>query len=164
MLVLGGAKFITQLLSMLGIMGSVNIMVWHYGMMVGDLVMLVSGIMMFLAYNKAYGIAVDNKADAVSGSGNTDFTNAMALVGAMETDMVLGMISQTAMHLELMANYEAWLNGQIMMLPEEEREYWDDKPDHMEKMDKLEDTDDVIKEDDGIPDGLDLFAFYRFMF
>jgi len=154
MLVLGGAKFITQLLSMLGIMGSVNIMVWHYGMMVGDLVMLVSGIMMFLAYNKAYGIAVDNKADAVSGSGNTDFTNAMALVGAMETDMVLGMISQTAMHLELMANYEGWLWGQVMMLPEEEQEAW------MEAMgkDDMDDMDDKHDDKDG---HMDLFAFWR---
>jgi|ERR1712179_34914 len=154
MLVLGGAKFVTQLLSMLGIMGSVNIMVWHYGMMVGDLVMLATGIMMFMSYNKAYSIATENASElAAGGDEATDFAEAMGLVEAMEYDMVHNMIGQTAMHLELMANYEGWLWGQVMMLPEEEQEAW------MEKMDKDDDMDGDDKHDDD--DHMDLFAFWR---
>ena len=149
MLVLGAVKMTTQLLSMLGMMGSVNLMVWHYGMMAGDLVMLVTGIMMFMSYNKAYSIATDNAEDAENS--NDDFDAAMAVVEGMETDMVFMMVSEAAMHLELMHNYEGWFWGQIMMLPEEEQDAW------MEAMDK-DDMDDMDDHDD---DKMDLFAFWR---
>merc|ERR1711990_602403 len=151
MLVLGATKMTTQLLSMLGIMGSVNLMVWHYGMMASDIVMLVTGVMMFMAYNKAYSIAVENAEDAENS--NADFDAAMAVVEGMETDMAFLMVSQAAMHLELMHNYEGWFHGQVMMLPEEEQEAW------MEMMgkDDMDDMDDDHHDDDK----MDLFAFWR---
>merc|ERR1712060_350982 len=151
MLVLGATKMTTQLLSMLGIMGSVNLMVWHYGMMASDIVMLVTGVMMFMAYNKAYSIAVENAEDAENS--NADFDAAMAVVEGMETDMAFMMVSQAAMHLELMHNYEGWFMGQVMMLPEEEQDAW------MESMGK--DMDDMDDMDDHHDDKMDLFAFWR---
>lgn len=152
MLVLGATKMTTQLLSMLGMMGSINLMVWHWGMMAGDLVMLVTGIMMFLSYNKAYSIATENAEDAENS--NADFDAAMAVVEGMETDMVFMMVSQAAMHLELMHNYEGWFWGQIMMLPEEEQDAW------MESMGKdMDDMDDMDDHHDD--DKMDLFAFWR---
>merc|ERR1712060_361657 len=158
MLVLGAAKMTTQLLSMLGIMGSVNLMVWHYGMMASDIVGLVTGVMMFMAYNKAYSIAVENAEDAENS--NADFDAAMAVVEGMETDMAFMMVSQAAMHLELMNHYEAWLMGQVSMLPEEEQAAWIDSLDHNEKMDTIGDMDDMMNEED---EGLDLFAFWRIL-
>jgi len=149
MLVLGGAKFTTQLLSMLGIMGSTNIMVWHYGMMAGDVLMMVVGVMMFIAYNKAYGVAVAQD-DA------TETSVANSLVDFMETEMTWSLIGQAAMHLELMYNYEGWLWGQVMMLPEEEQEAWMEK---MDKMDEMDDMDDKDGDDDD--NEMDLFAFWR---
>merc|ERR1712139_16067 len=98
------------------------------------LVMLVTGIMMFLSYNKAYSIATENAEDAENS--NADFDAAMAVVEGMETDMVFMMVSQAAMHLELMHNYEGWFWGQIMMLPEEEQDAW------MEMMDGKDEMDD----------------------
>merc|ERR1711920_234835 len=107
---------------------------------------------MFMSYNKAYSIATDNASELAAGGDEADdFNEAMGLVEAMETDMVHNMIGQAAMHLELMANYEGWLWGQVMMLPEEEQEAW------MEKMGK-DDMDDEHHDDDG---HMDLFAFWR---
>jgi len=154
MLVLGGAKMITQLLSMLGIAGSVNLMVWHYGMMASDLVMAVTGIMMFMAYNKAYSIAVENAEEAEDS--NDDFDAAMAVVEGMETDMAFMMVSQAAMHLELMYHYEGWFHGQVMMLPEEEQEAWMEM---MDKKDEMDDKDNKHGEEED--DKMDLFAFWR---
>merc|ERR1712060_298393 len=151
MLVLGATKMTTQLLSMLGIMGSVNLMVWHYGMMASDIVMLVTGVMMFLSYNKAYSIATENAEDAENS--NADFDAAMAVVEGMETDMVFMMVSQAAMHLELMHNYEGWFWGQVMMLPEEEQDAWMEA----KGMDDMDDMDDDHHDDDK----MDLFAFWR---
>jgi len=131
MFVLGAAKFIFQALSMAGIMGSTNIMVWHYSMMIGDLVSLVVGLLWFMGYNSAYNLAVSEVADNDK-TWNSEAGYAINVAGAIETDMIYSSISQAAIHLELMSNYEGWLHGQIKMLPEEEQAAYEEK---MEKDD-----------------------------
>merc|ERR1712174_162554 len=92
MFVLGAAKFVLQALSMAGIMGSTT----------------------------SYSLAVSEVADNDK-TWTLDAASAITVAGAIELDMTYASISQAAMHLELMANYEGWLAGQIAMLPEEER-------------------------------------------
>ena len=126
MFVLGAAKFVFQALSMAGIMGSTNIMVWHYGMFIGDIVSMIVGLLWFMGYNTAYSMAVDEVADNDK-AWTADAVTAITAAAAIESDMVYSSISQAAMHLELMANYEGWIKGQIAMLPEEERAAYEEK-------------------------------------
>merc|ERR1719197_2050793 len=105
---------------MAGIMGGTNLMVWFYSMMIGDIVSLVVGLLWFMGYNSAYNLAVSEVADNDK-TWTTEAGYAIAVATAIETDMVYSSISQAAIHLELMSNYEGWLHGQIKMLPEEER-------------------------------------------
>ena len=151
MFVLGAAKFVLQALSMAGIMGSTNIMVWHYGMFIGDIVSMVVGLLWFMGYNASYSLAVSEVADNDK-TWTLDAASAITVAGAIELDMTYASISQAAMHLELASNYEGWLHGQIKMLTdEEEKEYWKEKT-------GLDDHDDDHSDDDGEK----MFRFFRF--
>lgn len=123
MFVMGSAKFLLQALSMLGIMGGTNLMVWHYGMLVGDIVGLVVAVLMFMGRNKAYSITVEETED---GAWTALGGQAVAVVQDIETCLTYGLISETAMHLNLMMNYKGWVEGQIKMLPEEEQAEWEE--------------------------------------
>merc|ERR1712159_563312 len=95
-------------------------------MFIGDIVSLVVGLLWFMGYNASYSLAVSEVADNDK-AWNTEAGYAIAVAMAIETDMVYSSISQVAMHLELMANYEGWLDGQIAMLPEEERAAYEEE-------------------------------------
>ena len=60
-----GIATITQLLAMYGVANGINLGVWIYGLeMFGGLVGLVTSIMMFLGYDKAYTVANDEDTSA----------------------------------------------------------------------------------------------------
>merc|ERR1712060_265 len=61
---------VTQLLSMLGIAASTNLMAWHYGGMVAGLMTLVAYIMSFLGHKAGWDVAKeDAEDDVIDGNG-----------------------------------------------------------------------------------------------
>merc|ERR1712079_742103 len=80
-LVLGGVLTISQLLSMFGVGASVNMMMWGYStMLVFPLVMGVSEMMRWYAYDKAYQICQD--------SSSADQSTGCSLQETIETEML----------------------------------------------------------------------------
>lgn len=118
-LVIFGAAFITQLLSIFGIAVGINLMVWHYGVfMAGGLVAMVSNFMWLFAYNKGYSVAADETSD---GTASTDAGYAWAYKKAAEKQLVWASVKESSLVLEIISHYAEWMHGQIMALPEEER-------------------------------------------
>lgn len=106
---------ITQLLSIFGIAAGINMMVWHYGVMLGGAITnMVAGVFYFMAYNNAANLLADNIEEVVGGY-------AAALMSYIRMDMIKMVASETGAMLTLMESLEMWMVAQWWALPEEER-------------------------------------------
>merc|ERR1712174_138027 len=83
---------------------------------IGDIVSMVVGLLWFMGYNASYSLAVSEVADNDK-TWTLDAASAITVAGAIELDMTYASISQAAMHLELMANYEAGLPVRLPCSP-----------------------------------------------
>jgi len=127
---LGTTMFVTQLLSMLGIAASVNMMIWGYGGMVMGLVGLLWGTMTFFQHWFSWIMLseedmTDESLETVLG-GDPDALAAVVLIGQIEWEWVKMGAQTSAMALTMWAYGEAWMVAQWWALPEEERmEAWE---------------------------------------
>ena len=120
-----GAATITQLLSMFADFGSINVMVWHYGvMMAGGLVSMIVGAMWMWAYRTAMSdLTGDSTTNAASTIG-TQGTNAYAYASAIEMDMVKAMAHEASATLTAWEYMESWMKAQYHAMTPEEQEAW----------------------------------------
>jgi len=118
----GGAMFVTQLLSMVGIAASVNMMVWGYGGMILSLVGFLWGAMTFFNHWFSW-ILLKSEVDAdeTIGSLDTDSTAAFALTEQIEWEWLRKSAHGSGAALTAWAYGEAWMVAQWWALPEEER-------------------------------------------
>lgn len=138
---------ITQILSMVGVAGEINLMAWRYGVMVWMLVSMLAHAVNAIGYETAYSWYAEDTTNNAMGSAM------MQIIGNEEMNMVAKETS-IAMGLTFMA--EKWFKGQVMMLPEEDQEkYWE-----MHGGKKHDDHDD--HDDDHEDMEFSLRAFYGF--
>merc|ERR1711971_1475010 len=138
--VLGTAMFTTQLLSMVAGMASLNLMVWGYSSMAGGLLSLAIGIMMFLGYNKAWGLVKDDVDE--DDSCDADCVAAYTLIANMQTDMLKWGAQDTAMTLAVFRYGKDWMDAQWMNLSDEEREAMEEEGKGRKGDDKHDDDKD----------------------
>merc|ERR1712224_980141 len=111
----------------LGIMSSLNIMVWHYSMMVGGLVSLAVGATWFIAYNNAWAI-LREEADEDEIISSAEAGYATTVLSGIQTDMVYNMAMEAGAMLTLGAYAEDWMLAQWWAMEEEERmAVWEEK-------------------------------------
>jgi len=143
----GGAIFgvlmITQLLSMFGIAGEINIMAWMYLIPVWMISNMVAKVIAFVGYESAYSWYAENTTSNSSGG---------TLMTTVGDDIYTSLAKETMIMMGLVFSHEAWLHGQVMMLPEEKQEMFMEKKGKGKKDD---DHDDDEKE-------FSLRAFYGF--
>ena len=112
-LVFLGVLTITQLLSMFGIAGEINIMAWMYiemaEMVLGLLIKLVAFYMIDAGYNLSMDTTdtLENQADGLE------------VYTGVRTMMFNSMISSTSVGLALYTQHENWMYAQVMALPED---------------------------------------------
>ena len=128
-----GTATITQLLSMFAAFGSINMMVWHYGvMMAGGLVSMIVGAMWMWAYRTGMSdLTGDSTTNAASTIG-TQGSNAYAYTSAIEMDMVKAMAHEASATLTAWEYMESWMKAQYhAMTPEEQAMWKEDKEGEM---------------------------------
>ena len=94
---------ITQLLAILGIANSVNLMVW--GILVGGiggLVNLAAAVLAFMAYDKAYTVKEDSTESA------TNITYATSIMGYVKDEMMWSSLDGLSTELALASVAEEW--------------------------------------------------------
>ena len=128
---------VTQLLSMVGVMGEINLMAWGYGPMIMELLSVVVGVMWFIQYNNAYAIL---RTDVDDNDDVTD-TEAAGVASGIWWDALEMSVMQASAILTLWMNMETWMMAQWWALPEEtKKQMWMDmkesekKDDDMKKM------------------------------
>merc|ERR1711934_1349390 len=118
---------ITQILSMVGVAGEINLMAWMYGVRVWMLVSMLAHAVNAIGYETAYSWYAEDTTTNVLGS------TMMQVVGNEEMNMV--------------AKETSIAMGQVMMLPEESQEKWmemhggkkhDDHDDHDDDHEDME--------------------------
>ena len=126
-----GLLTVTQILSMVGVAGEINIMAWMYMEMLEMVLGLVVKLMRMYVYESAYSTVNDTSASSA------DQTKAGTVMSEVMGEMTETLIEHTASHLALHVEHENWMHGQVMMLPEEaQAKYMDhsdseDEDDHM---------------------------------
>jgi hypothetical protein len=174
--------FLTQLLSMFGIMGDINLMVWLYG---GSIAAVTGGIAEIIALVRY----VDAKVVLAMETDNaTALTNkataADTLIKAMELDMIHAGVKEVASAIMALEHGAMWFKGQVHMLinsgaltEAEAMEMWggDDKKDesdwedyekeeHMEMEEKPEmeeeSAEESAEEEPAVDDFADFFGLY----
>ena len=103
--VIGSILTITQLLSMLNIAVSINLMAWTYGMLALSIFAIVKDILLWWGYEKHYS---DTKTES----------------SVYKMAMLQHTLMTTVVGFALYQESEGWLAGQFEMLPEEEQEKW----------------------------------------
>lgn len=104
---------VTQILSMVGVAGEINIMAWMYMEMVEAVIALVLHIGNMYVYELAYSYTQD------SSNTSANITKAENVMAGIEDEMTESTIMETASHFALHVEHENWLYGQVKMLPEE---------------------------------------------
>ena len=95
-----GTAFVTQLLSMLGIAGEVNLMVWTYGGMADMAIGFISGLVAMYAYDAYWKVAEDDT--------NSEQANAALAFSGLESDLIHGTAYTTSATVWLYMNHQAW--------------------------------------------------------
>ena len=131
---------ITQILSMVGVAGEINIMAWAYAEMIEMVLQLVMKIGNMYTYEMAY----QKKED--SDSSSDDVTNAAAVMTGVKSGAVKSTIEEASNHFALHVEHENWMMAQVMALPEEAQEKYKSKMHHGDKHD--DDHDDHEMHDD----------------
>ena len=128
---------VTQILSMVGIAGEINIMAWMYAEMLEQIIQLIMKLGYMYTYDAAYVI----KNDSASAAG--DVTKATTVMSGISEAVVNSTIEETANHFALHVEHENWMMAQVMALPEEAQEKYkhgkhdDDHEDHENEMLRL---------------------------
>jgi len=142
----GGAIFgvlmLTQLLSMFGVAGDINIMAWMYLIPVWMIANMVAHAIAFVGYDAAYSWYAEDTTNNAMGA---------SLMGTVGEEIYTMLAKETATMMGLVFMHKAWLHGQVMMLPEEKQEMF------MEKKGKKGDDHDDDEEKE-----FSLRAFYGF--
>ena len=125
--------FITQLLSILGIAGEINMMAWMYV----NLANMVVGLLMGLAYLYSYNVYWDLVED--TSNSNAIRTDAALAMSYMELRKKVEMVFGTFFMFALYRNHQNWMMAQWMGLPEETQEAWKES----KEMDGDMDEDDM---------------------
>ena len=112
---------ITQLLSMFGILGEINIMAWMYAELLEIIVGLVLKLGWMYTYEMAYQITEAEDSTA------SEIANASAVMSGVQSDMTKKTIEGTAAHFALHVEHHNWMYGQVKMLPEEVQEKYHKK-------------------------------------
>ena len=139
-----GILLITQILSMAGIAGEINLMAWHYGTMLWMLSNMVAHVIGFLGYNASYSWYAEDTTNNAAGA---------IMMGVMGGEAYSMVAKETAAMMGLYFMMEAWFKGQVHMLPEEAQEKWMEKHGG-KKHDDHDDHDDDME--------FSLSAFYGF--
>ena len=105
--------FVTQLLSMLGIAGEINIMAWMYGHAIEMIIGMIVQLVRLYAYDAAWSYSKDTSNTAAN------IAKAVATQEGIEFDGQVDMIMGTAMNLALAMEHKNWMHAQVMALPEE---------------------------------------------
>lgn len=106
--------FITQLLSMFGIMGDINLMVWMYG---GSIAAVTGGIAEIIALVRYVDAKVVLAMETDNATALTDkATAAETLIKAMELDMIHAGVKEVASGIMAIEHGAMWFKGQIHML------------------------------------------------
>ena len=124
---------ITQLLSMFGIAGEINIMAWMYA----EMLEMVIGLVLKLGWMYTYEMAYSYTQDSSNTTANID--SAENVMSGVQGDMTEATIYGTAQHFALHVEHENWMYGQVKMLPEEAQEKYmhkkgDGKKEHDDEM------------------------------
>ena len=98
-----GTAFVTQLLSMLGIAGEVNLMVWAYGSMAESLLSLITLPLAWYAYDAYWRVAED--------ATSAQQANAASALSGLESDLIRGSAYSTSAAVALYMHHEAWLDA-----------------------------------------------------
>jgi len=118
---------VTQILSMFGILGEINMMAWMYAEMLEMVIGLVLKLGWMYTYEMAYQISVDDD------SSSADQTSAAGVMSGVQADMTKSTVYGTAAHFALHTEHENWMYAQVMALPEEAQEKYMDKHGHGKK-------------------------------
>ena len=128
-IVLFGALFILQALSMAGIAVDINMMAWHYGMVVMMVSNLISMLLLLLAYDTAYSKYVEDTTT------NAAYYDTMEAIGFQQK---ANLAKDTALVMGLYFAKKGWMQAQWDMLPEEkQKEMKDSKKDADDDMDDM---------------------------
>ena len=129
-----GILFLTQVLSMAGIAGEINMMAWMYGLRIWMVTAMVGHVLRLVGYEMAYSWYAEDTTNNAAGA------TMMYIIGSESYKMVA---KETAAFMGLYFASEKWFKGQVMMLPEEQQEKWiemhggkkhDDHDDHDDDM------------------------------
>lgn len=107
-----GVLFITQALSMAGILNDVNVMAWMYLIPFWMIMNMLSEMVSFWGRETAFSYYGDDATKVV----------AIATADAHKGEMLVWCATASATMLNLWINHEAWWKGQIKMMDEETRE------------------------------------------
>ena len=128
-LVIGSIAFISQLLSMLGMFNSVNVMIWMYGVCMGGMVfMTLSSTLRFWAMDTAWKKAQGDVAK------DFDVYGAIEYYPVIRASFVEESAFSSAMGLAIMQSSKDWFAGQLLMMPEDESRIWMGKKDGSSEM------------------------------
>lgn len=134
MLAIFGLATVTQALSMAGIAVSLNMMVWHWGVMKGGMILgMVVGIMYFVGAQGAWTI-LEEDADEADEVVDSWGAYAVIMLAGMKWDTMVSMAENTAATMTLMENGPMWMMAQWEALPEEERMEMEKEKEKGEKM------------------------------
>lgn len=111
-----GTAFVTQLLSMFGVAGEVNLLVWTYGGMADMVFGFVTGLVAMYAYDAYWGVADD--------ATNAEQANGALALSGLETDLLMNTAYSTSAAFALYMQSEHWWQAQISALPEERQTVW----------------------------------------
>ena len=122
---------VTQILSMVGIAGEINIMAWAYAEMIEMVLQLILKLGFMYTYDAAY---VIKEADGTSAA---DVAKAESVMEEIAEAVVNSTIEETGNHFALHVEHHNWMMAQVMALPEEAQEKYmhkkkghDDHDDH----------------------------------
>ena len=129
-----GVLALTQLLSMFGIAGEINLMAWRYGLMVWMASNMVATLIEFYGYESAYAWYAEDTTNNIYG---------IATMGILGGEIYQMVAKETAIFMGLYFMMEPWFMGQVKMLPEEQQEKWMEM--HGGKKDDHDDHDDDME-------------------
>ena len=95
-----GTAFVTQLLSMVGVAGEFNLMVWTYGGMADMVFGLLTGLVAMYAYDAYWSVADD--------ANNAEQANGVAALSGLEYDMLMNTAYSTSSAIALYIQSEHW--------------------------------------------------------
>ncbi len=136
---------ITQILSVAGIAADVNLMVWMYGSAAGGVISLIVGLIQMYAYDLMYTAKTQ---DSPAGANDAKIAAATKVVKSMELDWIKMTAGEVITGLELEKEGMNWLAAQMMQLP----------------MEKKEEMEEEMKEEDGDMPKLFMKAAFNYMF